>query len=86
MKKPKDVIAIYDAPEYGDRYTVVLDPSWEANPGYHLMLGMNEYPTSPNMGISQFTEGINGSHLGKLIEFESLPDDLQEHIIGRIEE
>jgi len=83
----ENVHSIYDSgPGTGDRYTVVLKPSagWVANSGHHAMLGFNENPTHPQHGVSQFSEGKLGSHLGKPIKFEDLPQDLQRHVIGRV--
>ena len=82
----KDILAVYDNPRYSDRYTVVLNKSWEANDGRFQCLGFNAIPTSPNAGISQFGECVNGSHLGIEIAFSSLPEDLQAHVIGRLEQ
>ena len=70
-----------------DRYTVVLDsPDWDTsvNKGEKAMIGLSGDPESPQ-GFSQFTSGQEGKHLGKLIEYDSLPEHLRKHIENRIE-
>ena len=80
-----NVRAVYDAgPEQNDRYTVVLKPVWEANPGHSQCLGFNAQPTHPSYGISQFSECVVGRHLGKKIKFADLPEHLREHVVGRL--
>jgi len=83
---PKDIVAVFDAPRYADRYTVVLDPYiWNATPGYHPMLGLSEDPDWP-LGISQFSDGVPGRHLGRRISFRALPPRVQEHVIRRLKD
>lgn len=67
-----------------DRYTVVIDgEDWDhdAGPGLKSMLGLN----AGGRGISQFTDGQEGPHLGKRIEFSELDEETQEHIIARLQ-
>ncbi len=81
-------VRIYDLGENGpaDRYVAVLDSQdWResTNPGYMSMLSFSGNPTHPQ-GVSQFGEGKEGAHLGKRIQFSSLPKDLQDHVIQRV--
>jgi len=68
-----------------DRYTVVMDDKdWDTsvNPGMKAMLGLSE----GGRGVSQFSEGKEGPHLGKAIKFDDLDADTKKHITRRIEE
>ena len=78
-------VKVYDnGGETADRYTVViLDRAWDTKPGYKAMLGLSDDPTHPQ-GFSQFTEGQDGPHLGKLIKFTDLPRNVQEHVKDRL--
>lgn len=67
-----------------DRYTVVLDEVNGPN-DEKTCLGLSANPNSAQ-GFSQFCLGVEGNHLGKKIVFESLSEDIQEHILKRIEE
>jgi len=83
-------VRIYDAGEDSgaDRYTAVLDsPDWDtsASPGMKAMLGFSGSPDHPQ-GVSQFSSGKEGRHLGKLVKFTDLPKDLQNHVIRRVSE
>jgi hypothetical protein len=84
-KQPTDVQAIYDTgPDDAiDRYTVVLNETWEANPGELTMLGLSSEPAHPQ-GFSQFTAGIDGPHLGRTIEWADMPENVREHIARRL--
>ena len=75
-------------PEVGDRYTVaVTDRTWREprdRRGWVPMLGFNAAPTHPAAGVSQWTEGQLGKHLGEEVEFEALPPELQRHVRARL--
>jgi len=63
-----------------DRYTVVyLDQSCPKANGQKLYqsVGMNAHPFHPQ-GFGQHGECLPGRHLGRLIPFESLPEDCQK--------
>lgn len=78
-------IRVYDEGDGGsmDRYTVVIEgPGWEANSGMKPMLGLGP----GGRGVSQFTEGQEGPHLGTGIKFESLDKETQKHIERRLSE
>ena len=82
---PEDIVAVYDAPRFVDRYTVVLDRSvWESTPGYHPMLGLSDDPEWP-LGFSQFSDGVPGRHLGRRIRFRALSPSVQAHITRRLQ-
>ena len=78
-------IRVYDnGGETVDRYTAVMVGDKYKNPnkqGWTYMIGFNETPNSPNMGFWQHVEGQEGDHLGKLIKFESLPENIQKMLI-----
>ena len=69
-------IRIYDnGGKTADRYTVVF--LWDiTNPAkrYVAMVGMGETPFHPQ-GFCQHTEGQDGAHLGKRINYVDLNDD-----------
>jgi hypothetical protein len=75
-------VRVYDGGEEEmDRYTIVIDDKdWQANPGRKPMLGCGE----GGRGVSQFTEGVEGAHLGKGIAFKDLSADTQRHVIFRL--
>lgn len=58
-----------------DRYTVIYLSQPTTN-GRYAAVGMSKNPFHPQ-GFGQHTEAIPGSHLGKVIPFESLPQDCQ---------
>jgi hypothetical protein len=62
-----------------DRYTVVIDGPPDAR-GYVEMLGLSPGGHS----VSQWTEGQEGRHLGKRVDFNSLDADTARHILGRL--
>lgn len=64
-----------------DRYTVIIE-------GWHFgksceALGLSDNCDSPQ-GFSQFGDVYEGKHLGKVISFDNLPDNVQNHIIKRL--
>ena len=88
--QPKGILSIWDDVPKGDitgqateRYTIVLDPKqgWDLERnGFHQMLAMAE----GGIGISQFTSGQVGRHLGKKIKWNDLSRDSQNHITSRL--
>ncbi len=81
---PEGIVAVFDAPRYADRYTVVLDDAlWSAAPGYSPMLGLSDDPDWP-LGFSQYSDGVPGRHLGRRIRFRGLPPRVQEHVARRL--
>jgi hypothetical protein len=81
---PEDIVAVFDAPRYVDRYTVVLDDSWKGASGYVAMLGLSDDPEWP-LGFSQFSDGLLGRHLGRRITFRALPLCVQRHVTRRLQ-
>ena len=79
------IIAVFDSPEFADRYTVVLDRAgWSTSaPNLYPSLGLSGNPDSPQ-GVSQFSECIPGDHLGREVEFEDLPENVREHVRRRL--
>lgn len=83
MEKPKEIINIYDLSSTFDRYTIVT--KWKHSPGFKDMLALSSNPNSPQ-GVSQWTSGQDGNHLGKKISWNKLPANLQDHVIARLTE
>lgn len=87
--KPKEITAVYDLgdeSEYADRYTILFskkDFPEVSKPQYVQSLGMSGNPDHPQ-GVSQWGEALPGSHLGKKIKWDSLPDNIKTHIIKRL--
>jgi hypothetical protein len=71
-----------------DCYTVVIqDKEWrEPGSKYKPCLGLNGCPGHPQMGISMFSECLEGPHLGKRIAFDELPEEVQRHVRARLTE
>lgn len=79
MKQPKLIRSIWDNEgETLDRYTVVLNE--KERDGTYMALGLDHNAVA----FSQFTSAIEGKHLGKRVTWDSLTDDLKNHIIGRL--
>lgn len=85
MNKPKIIKAIYDDPGAFDRYTIVLTEKYIKHDGntYHTMIGLSENP-SHLLGVSQFSEGQIGKHLGKKLNWNNLSKSIQNHIISKL--
>jgi len=76
-------IDVYDnGGESMDQYTIVLLDEPVGN-GNFAALGLSTNPNSPQ-GFSQMGEASNGSHLGKKIKFEDLPEVVQKHATERL--
>lgn len=79
---------IYDAGEnFADRYTVAFRGYRVDNWGmiYHY-LSSGDQPFSPH-GFGQHGESrqfLSGKHLGKRVEFDSLPEDVKKFILQNI--
>lgn len=69
-----------------DRYTVFHEDigNLEDSPSKEA-LSLSHNPESPN-GVSLFTLAVEGEHLGDLIAFKELPDNIQAHIVTRFKE
>jgi len=66
--------------EVVDCYTVVI-LSWPTTKGCYTMLGMD---SAGGKYFSQFGEGIEGDHLGKLVRWDDLDDRTRQHIAARL--
>jgi hypothetical protein len=77
-----EIHSIYDAPEYCDRYTVFTGRM--STMDQMECLCVNDAPTHPSYGFSQFSSGTPGEHCGQKIDFNALPDNVQEHIKHRL--
>jgi len=56
---------------------------WPEPGGLFMALGLSDDPDSPQ-GFSQFSAAKVGPHLGRQIAFQDLPQNVQEHAIGRL--
>lgn len=65
-----------------DRYTIVTTVKSRQ---YLMMLGLSDNPTHPQ-GVSMWGEGIEGEHLGKKIDFNDLPNNIQVHVLEKLKE
>ena len=73
--------------ETADRYSIYLGGQfWPLNTvnGLRDCLAVNDTPTSPNMGFSQFCMGQPGPHNGRRIKFSELPLNVQKHVRRRL--
>ncbi len=79
-------VTVYECRErgIGDPFTAVLGgKNWPPErSGLRQMLGMSRRPDQG--GISQFTSGQVGAHLGRKLAWSSVPQVIQEHIILRV--
>jgi len=83
---PSEIVAIYDSPDFWDRYTVVYGSPFKKNgEDFYECLGLSENPNHPQ-GFSQWSECMMGDHLGKSIEWDELPDNVKDHIRSRFSE
>jgi hypothetical protein len=85
-KEKSPILAIYDnGGKTFDRYTVILSQKFmrPSKKSYYVALGLSFNPDSPQ-GFSQFGEAILGSHLGKKIPWNQLPERVRKHITRRL--
>lgn len=68
-----------------DRYTVVYLDEPERGLNYFAAVGLSEHPFHPQ-GFGQHCIATPGRHLGKLIEFEALPEDCKKLVLRDLEE
>lgn len=88
------IYKIYDnGGETVDRYTV-LTKIWHLTFNHRLSyfpvkvfdsLNLSDDPDHPTYGISQWSEAIDGKHLGKEIKLKDLPQNVQDHITLRLD-
>jgi len=81
----KEEFYVYDnGGKTADRWTVfsASDLKNKQPNGMVDMLGLSENPNSPQ-GVSMFSQGQVGNHLGKKVKFSSLPKEVQKHISQR---
>ena len=74
-------IKVYDSGDkYLDRYAIVL-VDVPTHDNYHMILGVDD---CGGKYFSNFTEGKDGDHLGKLIDFSEMSAKTQEHVRMRL--
>lgn len=66
-----------------DRYTVFYFENGRFDPDSCHFIGLSDHPEHPQ-GFSQIGIGMLGAHNGKLIEFNDLPRDVQDHVRKRL--
>lgn len=65
-----------------DRYTIVIDAQWNRdNKKLLSCIGSNENPFYHTGGFWQHSSCMRGRHLGKRIQFENLPFDVQKALV-----
>jgi len=84
-----DNITIYDSGEDStiDRISVILNNYHRKSTVAGETVTLHECLSTDMYGgtaFSQFCEAQAGEHLGKIVEFESLPKVVQNHIIERL--
>ena len=84
-QRPECILSIYQDDHYADCYTIFINEWHDRAKTRRMALTCNDCPTSPNMGISQFTSGTPGRHCGSKVKFESLPENVQKHIVDRLQ-
>ena len=78
------MVRCYDKPKFADRYSAVY--LFDAvGRGMHSGRGMSSDPCSP-MGVGMYGEFMDGSHLGKVVPFESLSEECQELVRSDLDE
>ena len=65
-----------------DRYTVLTEPGHFGK--FCECLSLSNNCDSPQ-GFSQWGDCYEGSHLGKVVSLDSLPYEVQRHIVRRTE-
>lgn len=89
---PDYVVAIYDKPSTGDRYTVLygapiwsedyVKANWRCGRDPRLLpaRAMSAHPFHPQ-GIGMFVEAMRGPHLGRKIVWADLPEDCKRCVL-----
>ena len=81
---PGTRVRIYHSKSGMDEWTaVVFGHEWNEPGGMHTMIAMSNNPNHPQ-GISQFTSGVDGPHLGKKIPWDDVPLHIRQHVISRL--
>jgi hypothetical protein len=83
-KSPK-ILAIYDAPDFADRYSIYIDEKHDREGKYYMVLGLSDDCYQPN-GVNMWSSGTLGPHNGKEIKFEDLPERVQKCARARLEQ
>ena len=79
--KPGHVRSVWDnGGRTIDRYTVVIEQ--DMGKDLWAMLGLSE---DPERGFSQFGECTEGTHLGKRIQWEDMPEKVRRHAAARMD-
>lgn len=79
LKKPKEIVKIYEHPGYIDRYEFVIDGNdyWE-----YEALHCSPNPDSPQ-GVSTFGKGLVTENEIE-VSWGKVPDNVQKHVIERL--
>jgi hypothetical protein len=80
LNYPKGILAVYDnGGKTFDRYTIVYDepPRMSRGEKMYECFGASDHPTHPQ-GFGQHSSCMLGSHLGKKIAWDALPNEVRE--------
>jgi hypothetical protein len=79
------ILAIYDAPEFADRYSIYVDKPWSGSGEADMMsvLTLSDNCNMPN-GVNMWSSGQLGPHNGKKITFGELPPQVQKCALARL--
>lgn len=80
--KPEHVREIYDnGGRTADRYTLLT--SWPERPGVYAALSLSDDCDRPN-GFGQWGSARIGPHLGALVYWADLPENVRRHAAARM--
>lgn len=80
LKKPEQIVKIFDNPDYVDRYEFIIDnDDWEYD-----ALTCSANPES-SQGVSQFGKPHVAKNVAeKSIDWNEVPKNVQQHVIDRL--
>ncbi len=80
VKVMKMIRSIWDnGAKSKDRYTIITKE--QSNPPSYDALGVSD-----DISFSQWSDALEGKHLGKKIKFSNLPTNVQNEVISRLSE
>ena len=79
------VLAIYDHPDFADRYSIYVDEKHDREGLLYMVLCLSDNCNQPN-GVNMWGSGELGDHNGKKITFEQLPPQVQKCARARLED
>ena len=79
------ILAIYDYPDFADRYSIYVDKKHDYQGRLYMVLCLSDNCNQPN-GVNMWGSGELGDHNGKKITFEQLPPQVQKCAHTRLED